>query len=201
MTQSTYSIVASDGQTYGPSTREEIQGWINEGRLARETQMSRSDSATWSPAGDYQEFTWPNSAPATPVSDESARTTRGRGLTLADMDPNRVAEMRAHGSWFWWIAGMELVFGLMALFGGEGAPPGAVVRLIIFGPALLAVGVFAHRGKQWAFIIGAVLVALRLLDAALAAAWFATAIRAWALFEVFKGFQIARDLQKRMRGD
>jgi hypothetical protein len=44
-------------------------------------------------------------------------------------------------------------------------------------------------------------VAFRLYEAAIVQAWFAVAIRAWALFEVFKGFNLARDLRKQMRGD
>ncbi len=207
MTQPTYTFVAGDGQTYGPNALAVIQDWIKEGRIARETQMARSDAEGWFNAGDFQEFTWPagtpvaTAAPAATVNAASSRTSRGGGLTLADMDPGRVAEMRSHGSWFWWIAGIELVYGLMAVFGGQGAPTGTLMRLIIFGPALLAIGFFAHRAHQWAFIVGAILVALRLVDAAMAAAWLPAAIRAWALFEVFKGFLIARDLRKRMRGD
>lgn len=209
MSSPTYTIVAGDGQTYGANSRETIQAWIHEGRVARETQMARSDVEGWFRAGDYQEFTWPAGAAAptpgvveTPVA--SFRPTGGGmrgGTTLDHLDPGAVAEMRAHGSWFFWIAGFELFYGLMAVFNGEGAPPGAVVRLVIFGPALLGLGFLARQAFPWAFVLGGLLVAFRLYEAAIVQAWFAVAIRAWALFEVFKGFNLARELRKQLRGD
>ncbi len=196
MTQSTYTIVAGDGQSYGPNAHDVIQSWINEGRIARDTQMARSDVEGWFRAGDYQEFTWPAAAPApapTPVAAPDLRpaATRGGGrLTLADMDPNLIAEMRSHGSWFWWVAGVELVYGVI---------DSDFLGIALFGVPLLIVGFFAHRAHRWAFVIGLLLLGLRLVVAVLAAAWLPAAIRAWAVFEVFKGLMIAHSVQKRMK--
>ena len=73
MSSPTYTIVAGDGQTYGANPHETIQAWINEGRVARETQMARSDVEGWFRAGDYQEFAWPAGAAApTPVVVETS---------------------------------------------------------------------------------------------------------------------------------
>lgn len=197
MTQSTYSIVAGDGQTYGPNAHDVIQSWINEGRIARDTQMARSDVEGWFRAGDYQEFTWPAAASAAPTAvpatapAESARAQSGRaGLTVEDMDPNLVAEMRSHVGWFWWVAGLEVVFGVIN---------GNYFGIGFYGIPLLIIGFFARKAHRWAFVIGILLLALRLLDAVLGSAWLPAAIRAWAVFEVFKGLMIAHSLQKRMK--
>jgi hypothetical protein len=197
MTQSTYTIVAGDGQTYGPSAHNVIQSWIDEGRIARDTQMARSDVAGWFRAGDYQEFAWPADAapaaaavPATAPA-KSARVQSGRvGLTIEDMDPVLLAEMRSHVAWFWWVAGLELVFGIINR---------NFVGIAVFGIPLLIIGFFARRAHRWAFVIGILLLALRLLEAVLGGAWLPAAIRAWAVFELFKGLMIAHSMQKRMK--
>lgn len=200
MTQSTYTFVASDGQTYGPNAHDVIQGWIHEGRIARDTQMARSDIEGWFKAGDYQEFTWPAGAAAAPqpaaapVMAEPMPAQRGGGRTLADMDPGLVGEMRNHANWFYWIAGISLLF---ALFDGAAG-------LLIIGPfaAFTAmIGYFAGRAHIWAFIVGLLLLAALLVEAVFDQMWIRVAIRAWAIFEVFKGMMIAFTLRKRMRGE
>ncbi len=213
MTAPAYTIVASDGQHYGPNDRDTIQSWINEGRIARDTQMSRNDVEGWFRAGDYQEFSWPPGAPVTaapvppvaaetsPVRPEFKAAGRAAAPSLDHLDPGAVAAMRAHGSWFFWIAGIELFYGLMALFQGGGISDAGLIRLVIFGPALLGLGFVARQAVPWAFVLGGILVALRLYEAATMQIWFAVAIRAWALFEVFKGFRLAQMLRRQLRGD
>lgn len=158
--------------------------------------MARSDVEGWFRAGDYQEFNWPAAAapapaavPAAAVSQPTASRGGGR-LTLADMDPSLIAEMRSHGSWFWWVAGVELVYGVI---------DSDFLGIALFGAPLLVVGFFAHRAHRWAYVVGLLLLALRLVVAVLASAWLPAAIRAWAVFEVFKGLVIAHSLRKRMK--
>ena len=52
----TYKIIGGDGREYGPITLEELKAWIRDGRVARVTQVWRSDSSNWSPASAYAEI-------------------------------------------------------------------------------------------------------------------------------------------------
>lgn len=202
MSQPTYSFVAGDGQTYGPNPLETIQTWIVEGRIARDTQMSRSDVEGWFKAGDFQEFTWPAGATATlnpsPVF-QHAPQERGRA-TLDQLDPGAVAQMRNHASWFYWIAGIGLIFGLIGAFGDGGAGAAGLVFTIPIVLFSAVIGYFACKAHLWAFIVGLLFLALLLVNAVLDRHWIGVAIRIWAIVEVFKGFMIARELRRSLRG-
>lgn len=52
----TYKIIGGDGREYGPITLEELKAWIRDGRVARSTQIWRSDASNWSPASAYAEI-------------------------------------------------------------------------------------------------------------------------------------------------
>jgi uncharacterized RDD family membrane protein YckC len=51
-----YKIIGGDGREYGPVTLHEIKAWIRDGRVGRQTQVSRSDLGSWLAASQYQEF-------------------------------------------------------------------------------------------------------------------------------------------------
>lgn len=54
--QPTYSIVGGDGETYGPVSMEDLKSWIEEGRVAAETTILRSDRTDWAPASEFPEL-------------------------------------------------------------------------------------------------------------------------------------------------
>ena len=54
--ETNYKIIGGDGREYGPVTLDEIKSWIRDGRIGRQTQVSRSDMGTWLAASQYQEF-------------------------------------------------------------------------------------------------------------------------------------------------
>lgn len=202
MSQPTYTIVGADGQSYGPNPLETIQAWINEGRLARDMQMSRSDVEGWFKAGDFQEFAWPAGAAVTAApaarAAEAAPQQRNRP-SLDQLDPGAVAQMRNHASWFYWIAGIWLIFGVIDVFRDSGA---GAAGLIITLPVVIfsaIIGYFACKAHLWAFVLGLLLLSLMLVLAALDQNWIAVAIRVWAIYEVFKGMMIARELRRMLR--
>jgi len=208
MSQPTYTMQGADGQTYGPSSLAEIQTWIREGRIARETQMSRSDVEGWFRAGDFQELTWPANAATTaapagsPVAAGATPVfTASRPATsLDEADPGLLAQMRAHASWFWWIAGFQMLWGAMGAFGTNGGGMADMLGSIVRAAPFLVVGFFAHRAHRWAFITGMFLITWLLVEALLIRSVIGVAIRAWALWEVFQAFQIACAIQRQLRG-
>ena len=54
--ETTYAMIGSDGQQYGPATLAQIKTWINEGRIGSQTQVWRSDTNTWLAASQYVEL-------------------------------------------------------------------------------------------------------------------------------------------------
>lgn len=51
-----YRVIGGDKTEYGPATVDEIQQWIAEGRLSRESFTRQEDEVAWQPLGDYPEF-------------------------------------------------------------------------------------------------------------------------------------------------
>ena len=54
--ENTYTIIAIDGNQYGPITLAQLQAWIQEVRVAPDTQILRSDLNQWHPAAHYKEL-------------------------------------------------------------------------------------------------------------------------------------------------
>ena len=54
--ETNYKIIGGDGREYGPVTLEELKAWVRDGRVGRETQVWRSDMASWLHASQYQEL-------------------------------------------------------------------------------------------------------------------------------------------------
>ena len=56
MMDAQYKIIGGDGGEYGPVSLDELQTWINDGRVSGATQVWRSDMSVWSTADRYQEL-------------------------------------------------------------------------------------------------------------------------------------------------
>src|SRR5262245_10868443 len=41
-----------EGQTYGPTTWQEVEQWVNEGRISADCQLAQSANGPWRPAGE-----------------------------------------------------------------------------------------------------------------------------------------------------
>jgi hypothetical protein len=96
--ETTYAMIGSDGQQYGPVTLAQIKTWILEGRIGAETKVWRSDTNSWLPAAQYVELGLGQSAPVSapgviraPASDT--------------YDPMLERRARSGARWFYWIAG------------------------------------------------------------------------------------------------
>ena len=225
----TYTVLAGDGQQYGPYPADNVQAWSNEGRIKADQQMTRSDLKEWFRSGDFSEFVWPaapepvaaavpQAAPA--VSAAAAARPSGK-ITLDQIDPVSLAGIRNAASWFFWIAGLSAVnfalglsgsgfsFALgsiavdvcaaLAHGGGQFNPLFAVAGALIIGIWVL-LGVFARRAHRSAFIIGMGLYLLDTLLLFMAFSIISVAIHAWILYKIFDGLKDAWVLKKVMRG-
>jgi prepilin-type processing-associated H-X9-DG protein len=75
-----YRIIGTDGKEYGPSTAEEINSWIRQGRLNAQSKIKPEGSSEWKDLKDLTEFrealsTSPVGIPAPPVPTPS-KTSR-----------------------------------------------------------------------------------------------------------------------------
>jgi len=181
--ETTYAMIGSDGQQYGPITLAQTKTWILEGRIGAETKVWRSDTNSWLPAAQYVEL---GLGQATAPLPPGVMPTPGviRAPAASTYDP--MLERRAHSGarWFYWIAGLSLV-NTFTLSHGSTFLVGLAVTPVIqgfaagLGPqyegvgtglsvavaALFAIfGYFAWKGQSWSFIAGMVLYGL---DAAL----------------------------------
>ena len=217
MTQSTYTIVAGDGQNYGPNAHDVIQSWINEGRIARDTQMARSDVEGWFRAGDYQEFTWPAAA-ATPAAAAPAPANSVRA-NFEQVNPADLAGVGAAASWLFWIAGLSLVnFGLTlvgsdvsfaigcimvdvaAALSKESSPLFALAGVLLIA-IFAGLGYFARKAHLWALVAGLLIYAV---DSLLVIPFFspiAAALHAWILFKLVVGVKSAWSAKRSSRNN
>ena len=53
-----YKIIGGDGQEYQADSLEEIRSWIEDGRVAAETLVWRSDENRWRRAFEWDELKW-----------------------------------------------------------------------------------------------------------------------------------------------
>jgi GYF domain 2 len=182
--ETTYAMIGSDGQQYGPVTLAQIKTWILEGRIGAETKVWRSDTNSWLAAAQYVELGLGHAA-APPVP-PGGMPVPGviRAPTASTYDPMLERRARSGARWFYWIAGLSLVNTFTLSHGGaflvglavtpviqgfaaglgqqyEGVGTGLSVAV----SALFAIfGYFAWKGQSWSFIVGMVLYGL---DAAL----------------------------------
>lgn len=135
--ETTYTIIATDGNQYGPITLAQLQQWIQEVRVAPDTQILRSDLNQWHPASHYQELNLTatpatpgavrvtlaepaaSATPANPVYAPAMASPAGMANTGELMELDK--KIRNHGSWYFWIAGLTLVNTVTILSGSNGA--------------------------------------------------------------------------------
>jgi hypothetical protein len=215
--ETTYSIRAHDQQVYGPYPLASVQAWIREGRITRDTPMTRSDRADggWQPAGDYAELSFPAAAAPAPAIAVPAGDTAPAAAAGPDL-----AALKPGASWFYWIAGLTLVnFGawlsgadfrfvvgtaLVDVFNavGEGAGLKAVavvLDLLLIGLFVLC-GVYAHKAHLWAFALGMGVYLVDTLLVLIAAEWLSVAFHAWALFSLGTAARLAWQIRRARRG-
>jgi len=211
----TYKIIATDGKEYGPVNLEQLQGWINEGRIASDTQLLRSDINEWRPASSFAEISLmmasDSSTPALPSS-----TSASSG---ADVSPELFElekRVKSGGSWYYWVAALSLVNSVMAFSGGGGgfviglsvtqfveamlSADGGVMKGVGLALGVLAAGVFALFGvfackrHVWAFIVGMLFYGLDTILTVLAEQWLGLAFHGWVLFSLFIGTRAAMQI-------
>ena len=135
--ETTYTIIATDGNQYGTITLAQLQTWIREVRVAPDTQILRSDLNQWHPASHYQELNLTpvpaalgavrvtlaqpaaSDTPANPVYAPAMASPAGMANTGELMELDK--KIRNHGSWYFWIAGLTLVNTVTSLSGSNGA--------------------------------------------------------------------------------
>jgi len=209
----TYTIRAADGQTFGPASQADVLQWIREGRVAPAFDARRSDMQDWAPVSAFEEFknAFPPvppppsaqpSAPPTVPSRPPAPKSAAPGNALA------LAQARACGSWFYWVAGLSLVNSIAALSGSgirflfglgitqiidgiatrTGSPAIGIILDILATSLFVFFGLFAMQGKRWAFLIGGILFGLDGLLLLLAADWLSILFHAWVLYRLAQGF-------------
>lgn len=194
----TYQVRGTDGQTYGPVTLEELKDWLRQGRVDKETQILRSDTANWDAAAKFSEL---GLASTRPIARPSPPPVRER-----EAGPVADPEVQSAASWFYWIVGLSAINSLSAHTGmgfsfflglavtalvdyGSGSLAFAlVVDAVVYG-LFVFLGLKAGRGARWAFIVG---MSLYALDGALyliGQEWFSVAFHGYALYCLFKGLQ------------
>lgn len=224
----TYTVMAADGQHYGPYPADNVQAWINEGRIKADQQMTRSDLKEWFRAGDFSEFVWtsapvPPPAPAAPpvsVPTETTSTAVPGGGSRGRRNLEPTSGMQSAASWFYWIAGLSAVNFILALSGagfsfavGSGAvdfcaalargiggfnPVYALVGVLVIVLWVL-LGVQGGRGSLAAFIVGVIMFALDTLLVLAAGNFIGIAVHAYILFRLGMGLKEAWMLRKMMR--
>lgn len=216
----TYQIVGTDGQTYGPVTLEQINGWIGDGRITRDTSISRSDCEGWFTASQFQELNF-SAAPvaATPVitSTPAARSI----ASVVPADPATEAQIKRGANWFYWIAALSLINSIIAFTGSDwgfilglgvtqlldviGASTAGATKIVIIGLNFLVLGlfvlfgIFANKKHIWAFIVGMILYGLDGGIYIFSESWLSVGFHAFALFGMFGGLKGCFELRKSSR--
>jgi GYF domain 2 len=213
--ETTYAMIGSDGQQYGPVALAQIKSWIIEGRIGAETQVWRSDTNSWLPAAQYAELGLAQPAQAPPAVI--------RATAVANRDPMLERRARSGARWFYWIAGLSLVntftlshgsvflvgLAMTAFINGfaTGMGPqyqGVGTGLSIAVAALFGVfGFFAWKGQSWSYIAGMVLygldavlvVGMAVMLSAHADVWLMAAFHVLVLVWIFRGWQATNQLK------
>ena len=155
--------------------------------------------------------------PATPVSPTPATPPAGPSV-----DQLRLANTARSGAgWFYWIAGLSVVnsiatlsgsswgfiigLGITQVFdalasnlGGSGKLVALVLDLLAAG-VLVVFGVFANKGRAWAFVVGMILYALDGLIFLAVGDWLSVGFHVFALFCILAGFSANQKLRALQR--
>lgn len=185
--ETTYTIIGSDGQQYGPISLEQLKAWVGEKRVNPETKVLRSDMNSWLPAAQYTELGMAQQvqpvAAASPPTFAAAPNVAGPA-GIAGTPAGAVLIRRVHRSamWFYWIAGLSVINTLIAMSKAglvfvvglgttqiiDGIASGmesggmavALVLDAIVAGVFVLFGVFAKKGHSWSFLVGMILYAL-----------------------------------------
>lgn len=209
----TYMVRGADGKEYGPVTVEQLGAWVREGRLLPQGEIRRSDMQHWAAASSFEElrtFFVPPGAVSPPIMP---------GSIIPPTQPAAPAagQVRSGASWFYWIAALSLVNSIVAFTGsswrfilglgitqiidgmaqhGEGSSAAvALILNFLVAAVFVVLGIFAHKGQLWAFIVGMILFALDGVIFLLAQDWIGVAFHAFVLYCFFRGFNACRRLR------
>jgi hypothetical protein len=186
--ETTYTIIGSDGQQYGPITLEQLKTWISERRITPDTNVLRSDTNSWLPAAQYPELGLTPQAAAPAAIPVAAGIPRAPGVMAPRAPVNsssHVRQLKSGSSWFFIIGALTLVNSIIAMTGNmtrfvvglgvtqiidvfgshssSGAGTAIVLGIDLFAVAIFfGIGVFARKGQTWAFIVGMVIYGLDL---------------------------------------
>ncbi|HWI58159.1 MAG TPA: DUF4339 domain-containing protein, partial [Bacillota bacterium] len=104
----TYMVRGADGKEYGPVTLEQLNKWIQEGRLPAQQEVRRSDMEYWAMAGDFLELQPVFGSLNSPAAG-SGTAAAGSATAAAQADPATAAQLKSGASWFYWIAGLSII--------------------------------------------------------------------------------------------
>lgn len=202
----TYKLIGTDGNEYGPVTLEQARDWAKEGRLASSTQVLRSDLSAWSTAAALPELG---------VADQAA-SLPGQPLDAAEME-DLDKKIKTAGAWLYWIAGLSIINSVIILTGsnwgfvlgltltqlidfvcrgiatefGWAAKIVALVLDLAIAGFFVALGVFARRRQMWPLVAGLVLYGVDTLLTLFKGNWLGVIWHAWALTCIVIGLRAA----------
>jgi hypothetical protein len=211
----TYLVRGADGKQYGPVTLEQMDGWIKEGRLAKEAEVKRSDIEYWAAASEYQELQPIFGGPA-PGQAAAATAPVPTGVRKAPAAAP-TAQLKSGASWFYWVAGLSLINSISAFsgstwrfilglgitqiidaFGSRLETGGKLVSLALdlcVAGLFILFGFLGNKGHTWAFLVGMVLFALDGLIFLLFQDWLGVGFHVLVLYWLFRGFNACRQLK------
>jgi hypothetical protein len=213
--ETTYAIIGTDGNQYGPITLPQIKTWVGEGRIGAETQVWRSDTNNWLPAAQYAELgLGQQSSPPRPPTPGVIRAA-----AVTAVDPTLERRVRSSARWFFWIAALSVINAFTASSGTgmvfvvglaitqfisgfaarmDSGGQGIGMALIFLASGVFAVfGYFASKRHTWSFIVGMVLYAGDALLAVLVQDWMLVAFHVFVLFWLFLGLKANLELKSR----
>lgn len=206
----TYTMLAADGNQYGPVSAQQMREWIRDGRVAGDTQIWRSDRPDWTAAANLPELGLGTGAPSPAGPVRVNVTTAATMAAPAEVDPALAAQIKNGAGWFYWIAAFSIINTVLTLTGatwgfaiglgitslisaigesaGGGASSGiaAAVNFLAAG-VVAAFGFFAGKRQTWAFIVGMIAVGLDTVLTGLFQQWLSLALHIWALISMFIG--------------
>ncbi len=217
--ETTYAMIGSDGQQYGPLTLAQIKTWILEGRVGAETQVWRSDTNSWLPAGQYVELGLGHPAPPPPLPSGARAPGVIRAPASGNYDPMLERRALRSARWFYWIAALSLINTFVAASGrgvmfsvglavtqyyyftaemGSGGTGAAIVLSAVVAGVFAVLGYFACKRHAWSFIAGMVLYAgdaLFALFAVPARLWLLVGFHVFILYILFLGLKATNELK------
>jgi hypothetical protein len=128
--------------------------------------------------------------------------------------------MKSGANWFYWIAALSLITSFISLAGGSwaflvslgvtqvidalanagahqvgwGVKIVALLFDLVAAGLFAAFGLFANKGRTWAFIAGMVFYVLDAVLCLLIGFWLGLAFHAFALYGIFNGYRAAASL-------